>query len=189
VQNPGDSHILAFYRGQRPDTEGRMIFEIRSFSHGALEVTHDYIQWLFPMRTRSQFNPDAPVLDEATIYAFLTDEGLRAELLASFRVLLDFYGFRLEAPRGGDVTVVRSRAWDERSRGWLTPHNHNFLRITRILACLSTLGLPAHAQAFFAALKDVYESEAANVIGRQTYAFWAAAAAVGGASPSRGGRG
>lgn len=189
MQSPGDNPILAFYRGERPDSEGRMISAIRSFSHKVLESTHDYIQWLFPIRTRSRFNPDAPILDDATIHAFLTDERLRAELLTSLRVMLDFYGFRLEAPRGGPVAVVRSRAWDERRRTWLSPHNHNFLRITRILACLNTLGLPTYAQAFFAALKDVYESEAANVIGRQTYAFWAAAAAVGGASSSRGGRG
>src|SRR5262245_50374790 len=164
-----------------------MISEIRSFSHDDLESTHDFIQWLFPIRTRSRVNPDAPILDEATIHAFLTDERLRAELLASFRVMLDFYGFRLDAPPGLPI-VVRSGVSKEQRRRWLSPHNHNFLRITRILSCLSTLGLPAYAQAFFTALKDVYESEAANVIGRQTYAFWAAAAA-GGASSSRGVRG
>src|SRR4029078_2392233 len=98
-----------------------MISEIRSFSHGALESTHDYIQWLFPMRTRSQFNPYAPILDDDTVHAFLMDERLRAELLTSFRVRLDFYGFRLEAPRGAPVDVVRSKAWAERRRAWLSP--------------------------------------------------------------------
>ena len=171
-----DSPIVAFYRKQRPDSERRTLDDIRSRGHDWLEYTHDYIQWLFPLRTRSQFNARAPVLDDATVRAFLDDPALREELLQSFRVMLGFYGFDLTAPPGGPVGVARAGGWPRRSRNWLTPGNHNFLRITRILTCLRTLGLPEYARAFFAALREVSESGAAGVIGPRTFAFWSEAA-------------
>ena len=46
-----------------------------------------------------------------------------------------------------------------RATGWLSPGNHNHLRITRILRCLTVLGLEAEAKAFFGCLSEIYEDE------------------------------
>lgn len=59
---------------------------------------------------------------------------------------------------------------------WLTPGNHNFLRITRILSSLATLGLGEHAEAFLHALNAVYRDEAQRVIPMDTLLFWQRAA-------------
>jgi hypothetical protein len=63
---------------------------------------------------------------------------------------------------------------DKKAAIWLTPHNHNFLRITRILKCLCLTGLKAEAAAFFTALQFVYTSYA-DVIGEETLGYWQAA--------------
>ena len=73
--------LLDFYAGRGTDSEGRTLQEIRRWDFQRLEAVHDYIQWLFPLRVRSQFNPDAPLLDDETVRRFLTDDA-RAFLVA-----------------------------------------------------------------------------------------------------------
>jgi len=173
--NGEDGPLVRFYRGKAPDSAGRTLAEIRAWDHDRLEDVHDYVQWLFPTRTRSAFNPSAPTLDDAQVRAFRDDATLRAELLASLEVMLGFYGFALR-DRDGRPVVERSAAWAERSRRWLRPGDHNLLRITRILTSLSTLGLAEHAWAFLAALEAVY-AERPEAVGPRTIAFWRAAVA------------
>jgi len=167
--------IVEFYRGQRPDAEGRLIDDIWSWDHATLEAVHDYIQWLFPLRHASGVNPDAPLIGPETIAAFEADEALRARLVRSFELMLDFYGLALERDPAGGFIVRTSAAFSERSRNWLRPRNHNFLRITRILTCLRTLGLPEHAATFFACLAGICDSGARDVVG-DSFRFWRSAA-------------
>lgn len=84
--------------------------------------------------------------------------------------MLTFYGFE-ECEIHGEYAIVASPNAASQQRNRLTEGNHNFLRITRILTSLRTLGLPEKAQAFFAALSTLYESKGA-VIGTTTYRFW-----------------
>ncbi|KZM20299.1 receptor [Ascochyta rabiei] len=67
--------------------------------------------------------------------------------------------------------VVRGPNWRKASRNWCGRFNHNHLRITRILRCLRVLGLQAECDAFFAALKRVYNDSAVS-IGARTMEFW-----------------
>ena len=62
--------------------------------------------------------------------------------------------------------------FDAYAREWITSRNHNFLRLTRILKCLRTVGLHPYARALFTALTDVYRRYAAT-IGESTYSYWA----------------
>ncbi len=165
-----DDALIRFYLGQGPDSEGRTLRDIRRWGFDRLESVHDYIQWLFPLRVRSRFNPDAPLLNEATIRRFLSDETLKLELLASFEQMLAFYGFVLRA-ENGQPAVETGPDWDTRQRRWLHFGDHNLLRITRILTCLGTLGLPGHARAFLAALERVCAADP-GVVGERTLQFW-----------------
>ena len=164
------SAIVDFYLGQAPDSEGRFLRDIRRWGFDRLESVHDYIQWLFPLRVPSQFNPHAPLLDAPTIRRFLDDESLRRELRASFEQMLAFYGFVLREDNGRPA-VETGPDWDTRRRRWLHAGNHNLLRITRILLCLGTLGLPDHARAFLAALETVCAGDP-GVVGDRTLGFW-----------------
>jgi hypothetical protein len=162
------SKLIQFYLGDGPDSSGRTISEILDFTYQEQEAIHDYIQWLFPLREASAFNPHAPVLSQQDIATFRGSEVLQKQLLEALKKMLAFYGFKIQGSR-----IVRSADWEERS-GWLTPYNHNYLRITRILTCLGLLGLEDYARAFFAALEGVYQDYGGR-IGPETWGFWARA--------------
>ena len=157
--------IVPFYRGEAPDDYGRTIELIWAFSDAQLEYTHNYIQRLFPLYTPSRF-ADAPLLDDATVQAFHDDPLLRERLLRSLDVMLDFYGLRREGDR-----IIRAEDFARCAANWLSPHNHNFLRLTRILISVGTLGLPQWARALFACLNKLYEQNR-SVIGKTTFVYW-----------------
>ncbi len=169
------SNLIAFYRNQGPDASGRFLYQIHLWPDHLLESVHDYIQWLFPLREGSAFNPDAPVLTDEDIECFRKDPALREALIRSFRRMLDFYGFKLGSREEGKPLVGRAGPWPVQSRRWLTEGNHNFMRITRMLTSLSILGLPEHARAFLGALEDVHRNEAGAIIGERSVGFWRAA--------------
>ena len=58
--------LLAFYLGSHPDDRGRMLDEILRQDDFWLEVTHDYVQWLFPLDEVSRANARAPLVDGPT---------------------------------------------------------------------------------------------------------------------------
>ena len=162
--------LLRFYTGGTDD-RGRTLDDILAWDDARLEAVHDYIQWLFPSPEPSAFNTSAPRLSAQDIAAFRDDPALQGRLLAAFRRMLEFYGFELG---GGDARpeVLETRGPTARARAWLTPGNHNMLRITRILRCLTLLGLTAHARAFLGALERLYDAGAAPAIGTVTMRYW-----------------
>src|SRR5262245_4888856 len=169
-KNLSSDMLVAFYLGEFPDIEGRMIETIWAWDYQRLEYTHNYIQWLFPMKQRSQFNPRAPILDDETIERFKRHPQLKAHLLQSFKVMLKFYGLQCSREEDSEVEITKSGEYLERKQNWLNPVNHNYLRITRILTSLSLLGLSNYAQALFKCLDQIYQEESRQ-IGRETYQF------------------
>ena len=158
--------IVDFFSGKATDTCGRTLREIHTWGYNELENVHDYIQWLFPLPEPSRYNLRAPVLDAEQIAKFHADAELRAQLLASFDMMLGFYGFERH-----NMLIIRSNSWEERSRNWLRPGNHNHLRLTRILKSLSILGLKDYAHVLFKALNDVF-SEKTSAISDATMEYW-----------------
>jgi hypothetical protein len=165
--------LLQFYSGEGTDEQGRTIGDIWGYSHEMLESVHDYIQWLFPLADRSAFNPGAPLLDHETIGRFRRDEILRRNLERSLRVMLEFYGLAIAGHE-----ILRVPSFSERSRDWLTPGNHNFLRLTRILKSLSLLGLENRARQLLKVLEDI-DGKRPGIIGKRTLEFWKRAVQVG----------
>ncbi|MGZ3896759.1 MAG: opioid growth factor receptor-related protein [Flavisolibacter sp.] len=165
------SPIVEYYKGQAPDSEGRMLGEVQGWNFDRLERVHDYIQWLFPLNEPSSANPKAPILTESDIHAFQHSTLIRESLLASFRVLLSFYGLELMQTEAG-IGINRKTSFKERSGTWLRNNNHNYLRITRILKCLQIAGLEAYARAFFLVLQNIYQSPDGKLIGARTFRYW-----------------
>jgi hypothetical protein len=164
------STIVAFYRSDGRDHRGRLLSHMLGFGLDELEFHHDYIQWLFPLPEPSGANESAPLLSEEDIAAFESDDSLRRALLQSFEMMMGFYGLDLVV-RDGDVEVVRSATFNERSALWLTAGNHNFLRISRILRSLTLLGCSRYAVALLGCLEDIY-AENAQVIGNTPIGYW-----------------
>jgi hypothetical protein len=148
-----DTHILHFYQ-VAPDHRDRFLREILAWSDDELERTHDYIQWLFPLTERSAFKSHAPVLDAEVIHEFRSRPELRENLRASLMRMLAFFGFRLLVDE--PLRVVPAADFAEQEQNWLTPGNHNHLRITRILNSLRSLGLEEEATALFRCLESLH---------------------------------
>ncbi|QKQ77020.1 opioid growth factor receptor-related protein [Nostoc sp. TCL240-02] len=163
--------IVPFYLGEQRDSEGRMIAEIWTWNFEELECVHNYIQWLFPLHERSAFNPDAPILDQEIIEVFRSNPYLRQNLLRSFTVMLQFYGLQRHESNDGKVIINQSEEYQNRKSEWVCIFNHNYLRITRILKCLMTLGLESEAQAFYKCLQQIYHEDS-NQIGSETFQYW-----------------
>ena len=85
-----------------------------------VKLVSDFIQWLFPTRTFSYVNPDAPGLSDADVVAMQGDVKVSVLLIKSYRMMLDFYGMILVNERTGDVT--RSAAYRERYHATLVGH-------------------------------------------------------------------
>jgi hypothetical protein len=162
-----DTPLLRFYKGAGADASGRRLDDLLAWDDLRLEAVHDYIQWLFPLPDVSRFNPDAPILTAAEAEVFRSDAKLRSAVSRAFDRFLTFLGFARDGAR-----IARGSHFARRAETWLTPANHNYLRITRILLCLGYLGLAEQAMAFLAALEDVAAGEGGTVIGSRTLTFW-----------------
>lgn len=151
-----DNPIVAFYKVDGVDHQGRNWLDLQELSLDALERWHDYIQWLFPLRESSAFSLDAPLLTDADVAEFLANPALRSRMIDSLQMMLHFYGLELDET-GERPVVTHNGFFDWRSTVWLTSENHNFRRLTRILRSLRLLGSPEFADALFACLEKIAE--------------------------------
>jgi hypothetical protein len=164
--------IVAFYEGSASDDRGRSLGEILQFDDDRIEHVHDFIQWLFPLPERSRAQPTAPILDDAAIDAFRTRPELRVALRRSLDRMLAFYGFTWSGER-----IVKSPMFQKRA-DWLSPGNHNHLRLTRMLRSLNLLAEREAALALFAILSEIYDEErrtGRNRISQTSFRYWSAA--------------
>ncbi len=101
-----------FLAGKQPDAAGRMVMDYWRKDYDWLEETHDYIQWAFPLPVASRYNPTAPRLraDEPGLVRSMPM--VAVSFKRNVQMMLRFYDDRHE---------------------WLRAHDHNHLRITRIL--------------------------------------------------------
>jgi hypothetical protein len=142
------SKLIDFYLGEGKDQSGRTIEEVWRFKHGALEVGHDYVQWLFPTIKSGNFNPDAPTLTVDDVTLFKSNPKLKENLLISFDKILDFFGLRC-VNENGTIVVRKGTNFIERKSVLFEGFNHNHLRVTRVIDCLNALGFQEYAKAFF----------------------------------------
>ncbi len=170
-----NTQLIDFYRGTGADAAGRSIDQVWAFDHQQLEKVHDYIQWLFPLSTASKYNPNAPLLDAETAKVFCEDAALKARLLKSLTLMLDFYGLKLSAGTGGEPQIVKAANYSARKTNWQDAPpgflNHNLLRLTRMLESLNVLGCSEYSTALFICLQSVQGEEPLK-IPAQTLKFW-----------------
>jgi hypothetical protein len=166
MHSVANRELLEFYGGRGTDDRGRRIEDIWAFSNDELESVHDYIQWLFPLADRSTFNPRAPLLDAETIDRFRSDPTLSKNVDRSLRVMLDFYGLAIAG-----TEILRVPTFGGRSKNWLRPNNHNFLRLTRILKSLTLLGYDERARQLLECLIGI-DAKVPGVIGGTTLQYW-----------------
>ena len=167
------SKIVDFYLNNGKDARGRTLTELLDQDFDELEQCHDYIQWLFPVPEPSAYSPDAPLLAKEDIEAFKASKELSWRIGSSFGMMLEFYGLCFYP----DGNIVPSSDFETRAAVWLSPRNHNYLRLTRILRSLTLLGEQNLALKLLSCLEGIYSSHG-EVIGPVTIGFWRKAAYV-----------
>jgi hypothetical protein len=159
------SAIHAFYSGYDPDIDGRYLFQIQDEDDDWLEFDHAWVQWLFPLKEPSNFNPDAPLLTEEDIALFKANPVLQGNLIESFVRFLTFLGLTWEGEnivKGENFNSRRLYCWDG--------VNHNWLRITRCLTSLKLLGCERYARKLYDCLKHLHENE--NLVSENSFEYW-----------------
>ena len=126
-----EKRLAAFLSGEGPDSRGRMLCDILLKDDLWWEKTHDYIQWVFPTREKSVYNPLAPVVHDPNKIAtpFMRESLFR---------FLDF--------------LNRNRD------SWIRKGNHNQLRISRVLASLLLFRYKEEASNLFLYLAELERS-------------------------------
>ncbi len=163
------SKLIQFYKGIGTDTAGRTHDEVLAFSDMEMEDLHDFIQWIFPLRTASAYNADAPLVSDADIAAFVSDPALQSQLLRSFDRFLRFVGLERI-----DGRVQPAPDFATQQDVWLSP-NHNWLRVTRVLHSLRLLGLEQESRAFFNCIRSLCATGDARIT-PETMRYWQLAA-------------
>lgn len=187
------SAILDFYRDECSwdrkkapiHPSGYTHFEIvRNWSDDKWEFAHDYIQWLFPLKEPSNFNPDAPLLTDEDIVIFKADPELREAVFQSFHRFLKFLGLicrfdqttkkwvtkKIQAGLTGIGEEFLTKEEVAKKQGLWAEANHNWMRITRCLTSLRLLGHEEASASLFAALCEIYDEN--NGVTQNTFDYW-----------------
>jgi hypothetical protein len=106
-----ESIVLNFLLGVGFDHRKRRIEDVWNFTDHQLEDTHDYIQWIFPLMEPSSAVANAPVITIPVVHEIRASGSAQISLAKSTERILKFYS---------------------QNNHWITEHDHNHLRITRI---------------------------------------------------------
>ncbi|MCJ2034418.1 opioid growth factor receptor-related protein [Methylobacterium sp. J-068] len=145
--------IHAFLAGRGPNGAGRDLKQILAFDDAHIEGVHDFIQWCFPLHEASFVVPGAPVLSRAEAEAIRADPAALSGLRAALGRMTRFYA---------------------ETEGWLRAHDHNHLRITRILSALTDL-LGSEAAAEFHAFVTARNAKAGGPVNATSLRYWESA--------------
>lgn len=144
-------YILAFLEHRGLDYQHRSLKDVWSFSDNQIERTHDFIQWVFPTTEPSQNVIGSPTLSADELELVSNSSNARASVLKSSQWFSDFL---------------------TRNTSWTKGHDHNHLRITRMLRSLSLLGEKAHAQAIFTDLSSRLQGLETISALEKAFVFW-----------------
>ena len=139
------NQVLSFLKGgydsQLP--QSRTYTGILAQTDAYLEEAHDWVQQIFPTDELSSVHKEAKrwVVDKVIAAAIRNDAGCQANLRAAYQRIFSFYQL------GGDL---RRPLW------WVTPDNHNFKRLARILRSLNLAGLHKEANELMERLTHIY---------------------------------
>eukprot|EP01065_Artemidia_motanka_P047560 TRINITY_DN7471_c1_g1_i1.p1 TRINITY_DN7471_c1_g1~~TRINITY_DN7471_c1_g1_i1.p1 ORF type:complete len:691 (+),score=184.26 TRINITY_DN7471_c1_g1_i1:73-2145(+) len=113
-----------------------------------LEGKHHYVQWLFPKAVNGVSGAAAPPLNSADAAVLAADQDAYKRLIRAYDMMLDFWGFDLV-----DGQPRKAANWEERFQN-IERHDHNYLRISRVLISLNMRGCRELVPPFVTVLLD-----------------------------------
>jgi hypothetical protein len=148
--------ILSFLDGTGRDSYGRAIDEILSWSDLELEQCHSQIQWVFPLHEESKHAVIYPILNKEIVEEAKCSSKIISNLLKSKLRFESFLGIGRNENK-------------QRQNEWCKNHNHNLLRITRIIRSLRLFGLNCNSTNFY---EKVTKVALENGISPITLKYW-----------------
>ena len=142
--------IFHFLEGAIPDGRGRTLSMIMAFDDQAIESTHDFIQWIFPLDEPSRSHPGAPVLDLFEIEEIKSSDVALENLMQS----ADWYVGSLQ-----------------RHDHWIRQYDHNHLRISRAIKSLRLLVSDEVADRYKVAILDFLGGNI-SAISERSRGYW-----------------
>ena len=132
------------------DFKGRTLKDIWSFSDEEIEKNHDFIQIVFPLNKPSQSVFHGYYLDSEELV-----NQIKNNSEATNNIIKSSYWF---------ISFLK------RNMYWNAPHDHNQLRITRVIECLRLLVSDEEADNFYNNVLKLIEEN--NKVNFRTLNFW-----------------
>ena len=146
-----DYNLEQFLNGTGEDNYGRTYFQLLNQTDKELEHNHKYIQYLFPISKKSIHAMYAKTVTKGEISQWHLEK-IRENMHNAYERMMRFY---------------------ETNDYWITPYNHNYKRLSRMLESLRLFGLDEEANELFSYLSELY-SICPTIIGERTYSYWKA---------------
>jgi len=147
-----DMNIVNFLTNNEPDFKNRFLKDIWNFSDEAIEHTHDFIQLLFPLNEKSSAVSNGIYLDSNEAV-----QSIKANKLAT-------------------ENIVKSSKWFllflARNSHWKRKHDHNYLRVTRIIKSLRLLVSDQEANKFYELFMQLVDENLKLKINSITLHYW-----------------
>lgn len=138
-----------FLMGTAKDGKLRYYDEFFRYTDRQLERYHDYIQYMFPTDRKSKYEL-APTVSVQDARCWGQEEPIVRNMRKAYKRMKQFYSD---------------------SERWITPNNHNYRRISRMLRSMRMFSLNNEADDFFSFVSDIYEKNE-SIIGSKTYEYW-----------------
>lgn len=99
--------------------------------YNSLEREHGFIQWLFPLFLNSGVNWQAHKLGRGEAREIRRDLNAAANVVKSYRLMLNFYGFELADENTGKVVPIKDEKLRNERFENFNYSSHNYLRISK----------------------------------------------------------
>ena len=141
-----------FLTNIEPDYKNRFLNDIWNFTDEDIEHTHDFIQLLFPLNEQSESVFHGYYLNtKSSIINIKSNDLAKSNIVTSSKWFLSFL---------------------ERNTHWRRRHNHNYLRITRIIKSLRLLVSDEEANKFYESFIELIDESLRSKINLATLSYW-----------------
>lgn len=160
-----DDFYISFYTNKIKNYDKVTLDNILRYNNKQLEDKHNFIQYLFPLETKSKYNPKAPVITDRFIKEAKKNKEIKSNIVRSFARMMNFYGFNIIKDSEGIHLEIDPKGDFQ----WMTRGNHNYMRISRMLTFLQMIDMHLLAYMFFDILCELYPK---GKIEKSTFEVW-----------------
>ncbi len=141
-----------FLTNIEPDYKNRFLNDIWNFTDEDIEHTHDFIQLLFPLNEQSESVFHGYYLNtKSSIINIKSNDLAKSNIVTSSKWFLSFL---------------------ERNTHWRRRHDHNYLRITRIIKSLRLLVSDEETDKFYESFIELIDESLRSKINLTTLSYW-----------------